>query len=822
MAQSTDEVGRTTRFVYDAEGRQLQTTFADTSITSTEYDSLGRRKATVDARGNRTTYLVDLAGRDTATVDALGHKTRFAYDAANRKISQTDALGHVTLFNYDAYDRLAETVFADGSSRKTAYDAVGRKVSETDGEGKATTFAYDAVGNLTSVKDPMGFITRYAYDANNNRISQTDANGHITTMAYDALNRLISRTYPNSDEERMGYDAEGNLSYQVNGIGDSTAYAYDARNRETHRSYAGGHQVSTTYTPDSKQDSVVDYRGLTRFTYDLRGRLKKTVHPNGQSIENKYDRQSNRTSLITSFDTTRYAYDSLNRMDSVISAAGQVTRYFYSSVGNLDSISRANGVGSKYVYDSLNRLEKLTHRNTSGTILSSYAYTLNRAGIRTQMVEADSSVVSYGYDNLYRLTSEARTGTHAYTNGFSYDSVGNRKKQIKGSDTLVYTYNNRDQLLQTSGPSGDTDYIYDAAGRQTRKVAGSDTIQYGWVDQDRMASVAGPGVSVRYAYDAEGRRVKDSTASTVNQYLIDVLLPYGQVVAKSNGGGSLVTSYAHGLDRISQAISGTTSYFLPDGQGSIRQLDNSSGSVTDTYLNSAIGEQLASTGTTANDFKYVGEQLDGNSGFYNLRARWMNPTTGRFASVDPFQGDPESPVSLHRYLYADQSPVSKSDPSGRLTLVEVSSSVSIAGTIGANLFLASSFMNAVFGTQTMGQGEDTWMRVQLQRGTEDHISSRSISWPNRRSPVTVGLFETELYNFYLEAVAEAGFPLNYLNDFGTAIARTGIWCRKTRAQGGIYTSAKKTVHQEYFPESEKDEKKAYRLDTENKGQNLLK
>lgn len=73
-------------------------------------------------------------------------------------------------------------------------------------------------------------------------------------------------------------------------------------------------------------------------------------------------------------------------------------------------------------------------------------------------MEADSSVVNYGYDDSYRLVSETRTGTHVYANAFLYDSVGNRKAQIKGSDTLDYTYNSRDQLLQVSGPSGDTDY----------------------------------------------------------------------------------------------------------------------------------------------------------------------------------------------------------------------------------------------------------------------------------------------------------------------------------------------------------------------------
>ena len=44
----------------------------------------------------------------------------------------------------------------------------------------------------------------------------------------------------------------------------------------------------------------------------------------------------------------------------------------------------------------------------------------------------------------------------------------------------------------------------------------------------------------------------------------------------------------------------------------------------------------------------------------------MDPSTGRFVSVDPFAGDPQAPVSLHRYLYAGIDPVNHIDPTGML------------------------------------------------------------------------------------------------------------------------------------------------------------
>jgi YD repeat-containing protein len=143
---------------------------------------------------------------------------------------------------------------------------------------------------------------------------------------------------------------------------------------------------------------------------------------------------------------------------------------------------------------------------------------------------------------------------------------------------------------------------------------------YAWVDEDRMASVTGPGVAVAYQYDADGRRVRETAGVAIKQYLIDRMLPYGQVVVE----------YSYGLERISQVRGGASHFYLADGQGSVRQLTDSIGAVSDTYLYSAFGETLASTGTTVNEFLYVGEQADPNSGFYYLRARWMDPASGRF------------------------------------------------------------------------------------------------------------------------------------------------------------------------------------------------
>src|SRR5262249_4101248 len=66
--------------------------------------------------------------------------------------------------------------------------------------------------------------------------------------------------------------------------------------------------------------------------------------------------------------------------------------------------------------------------------------------------------------------------------------------------------------------------------------------------------------------------------------------------------------------------------------------------------------------------------------YYN-RARYLNTSTGRFWSMDSFEGEVESPQSLHKYLFASADPPNRIDPSGN----EDIASLTAAGAIGNTL-----------------------------------------------------------------------------------------------------------------------------------------
>lgn len=118
----------------------------------------------------------------------------------------------------------------------------------------------------------------------------------------------------------------------------------------------------------------------------------------------------------------------------------------------------------------------------------------------------------------------------------------------------------------------------------------------------------------------------------------------------------------------------------------MRLLTNATATVTDTYDYDAFGNLIYRSGTTPNDYLYTGEQFDANLGFYYLRARYMNPASGRFFSMDSFEGGTSDPRSLHKYLYTGSDPVNHIDPSGN-TFIGTVQSLAIHAIVTAYLSL---------------------------------------------------------------------------------------------------------------------------------------
>jgi RHS repeat-associated protein len=98
-----------------------------------------------------------------------------------------------------------------------------------------------------------------------------------------------------------------------------------------------------------------------------------------------------------------------------------------------------------------------------------------------------------------------------------------------------------------------------------------------------------------------------------------------------------------------------------------------------TYDYDAYGNLIHSTGTTPNNYLFASEQYDPDLGLYYNRARYLNVSTGRFWTMDTFEGDLFAPASLHQYQYSSANPVNRIDPGGQEDADVASNLVGAAG-----------------------------------------------------------------------------------------------------------------------------------------------
>ena len=148
-------------------------------------------------------------------------------------------------------------------------------------------------------------------------------------------------------------------------------------------------------------------------------------------------------------------------------------------------------------------------------------------------------------------------------------------------------------------------------------------------------------------------------SKTVNGETTTHILDGANVVADIQG--TSISKYNRGLDLISMEQNGQKGYYVFNGHGDVVQMRNASGEQVYGKRYDAFGVEMengTSTNPFTNPFGYAGEYTDEESGNIYLRARYYNPSTGRFLSEDPIKD------GTNWYIYAGNNPVMYIDPWG--------------------------------------------------------------------------------------------------------------------------------------------------------------
>ncbi|MEK7449023.1 MAG: hypothetical protein AAB019_06005, partial [Planctomycetota bacterium] len=347
----TDPNGNRTGINYDAKGNPVEITDALNNKTTITYHERGLPLTILDAKGNTTTFSYQpITGNLLLITDPLGNVTRLAYDPAGNVINTTDAEGRLTQFNYNQINRLTAVIDALNQTTRYDYNPRGDLTNVTDARGNTTTFEYTEIGLLKKTANALGQVKQLFYDLNRNLVKSKDAKGQVITLEYDPADRLIKKE-------------------------------------------AGGLVTTYTYNIVDNLQRVMNKEGWLDFNYDSFNRLVNADSYIGQFPypqwsyrypQYGYDANGNRVSMTDPTGTTYYGWDALNRIAAITNPKGQRVEFAYDELSRRTLLKYPNGVETSYAYDGASQLLEMKHLKGLD-ILSSYAYTYNKIGLRTSM-----------------------------------------------------------------------------------------------------------------------------------------------------------------------------------------------------------------------------------------------------------------------------------------------------------------------------------------------------------------------------------------------------------------------------------------------------
>ncbi|PIC69006.1 type IV secretion protein Rhs [Sporosarcina sp. P16b] len=219
--------------------------------------------------------------------------------------------------------------------------------------------------------------------------------------------------------------------------------------------------------------------------------------------------------------------------------------------------------------------------------------------------------------------------------------------------------------------------------------------RYEWNAFDQLTKVltTGGNLIAEYRYDDQGRRVFSNTSSGETYYRYNGIS--NQVLFEEDASGNITKSFTYddNGNPLTMTYQGATYYFLTNYRGDILALVNKSGDRVATYTYDAWGNILTQSGSeiaTINPYRYAGYRYDEDTKLYYLMARYYNPDTGVFLSLDPVRGDIMNPITMNGYSYANNNPVMMIDSDGKSAAAVLGSGLAIPGIgwVSAGIFIA--------------------------------------------------------------------------------------------------------------------------------------
>ncbi|MFI1995329.1 polymorphic toxin-type HINT domain-containing protein [Actinoplanes sp. NPDC020271] len=670
-----DAMGRTTQSTAEHNGTKTwytRTAYTGDKVTTIPPTGAVATTSTTDARGR----LVELTQHTTAPT--LNGNLTDGFTA-------TGGTGNSVAYTYTSAGQSATITGPDKAVWSDAYDLLGRKISHTDPDAGTSYSSYDDAGNLALTKDARGNQLTYTYDLLGRKLTAVDksaSNFKYASWTYDTLRiglptsstRYVSGVTGGYTVAVTGYSVLGNPLGQtltLPSIEQPLPAAYTTKFTYTPNTELPATQEDPAVgtLPGEKITYNHDALGAAMSTSGIDLYVAATIHTDfGQPSKLTMGDSTNHVDALYSYDeqTLRPASQSIYRSHGVGPQIDQTT-FTYDDAGNpLSTVNQQSESGSVvtdaqcYRYDSLDRLVD--------------AWTAASACPKPDIAKP--------------ATDEVANGAGSYWQSFSYSANGNREQLVEhattgGADTTT-TYANGcmttcatngtqpHTLTQVKGNADPTTLVYDASGNLLTRTASSGNNQsLAWNHEGQLSQVTTSGTqagTTKYLYDADGNQLIRRDPGRTSLFIGDTEI----VVDTSTSTPALlgaVRTYNHGGATVairSTLPNGGTHYLFGTANGTASMSIDTTTLQVARHQYKPYGEERSNANTTAwPDMTrgYLHAPKDTSTGYTDVGARKYDPTFGHFISVDPIL-DPANPQQWNGYSYANNNPITLSDPSG--------------------------------------------------------------------------------------------------------------------------------------------------------------
>ena len=666
--------------------------------TKFKYNEIGELLSYTDVENITTTYKYDMLGRKVMVNHPDNGMTLFNYDNVNLVSLQTANLqnnGGIINYNYEI-NRLTNIQYPDTPAGDPNLANVYYKYGNTGNQTGRLIWQKDATGTQDFDYGNMGEMV-----SNVRTVVGPNIPTRVfkTSFQYDSWNRLQTMVYPDGEKITYDYDLGGNLN-KMTGDYNGTPYSYIQRidydffEQRTYLLYGNKTETFYNYTPALRRLNNLNVKTSdgndlfnNKYAYDKVGNVLGLSNSAGVTANNMAGKYEH-----------KFEYDNLNRL---VGAEGSFD-------GSMTQIASGNDANAKYHL-------KMKYNDTHGILNKTQEHIKNGNAYIQNTYSNDYKYIA----NTHKVKDITDTATGDVEH-FKYDSNGNITNRDTNSSQRVFSWDESNRLRVVSDNNSMQHYIYDASGERVLKANSDMEAVYengtlvnapGTVSINGYTSypsafmvITADGVYSKHYYAGSQRivsRLGDNDASmfetgcvgckqqsTNNEFDDKKLqqaqktdlqsyadkLKRGTIVYKEYKPISLAEQEKAIADENEDKVEARAPsvypmyFYHPDHLGTSTALTDFNGNAYQFFLNLPYGETMAQqlgSNYYNSPYKFNGKELDEETGLYYYGARYFDPRTSIWLSVDPeFARYPNASP----YNYCLQNPINAIDPDGRVVI----------------------------------------------------------------------------------------------------------------------------------------------------------